>query len=48
MKVTIYGGGNIGTKFATHFAGVGHEVTIFTSKPEKFKHSLAIVNQDVR
>lgn len=45
MKVTIYGGGNIGTQFATHFAEVGHEVTIFTSKPEKFKQSLAVVNQ---
>ncbi len=39
MKVTIYGGGKIGTQFATHFAEVGHELTNFTSKLEKFKHS---------
>lgn len=34
MKVTIVGGGNIGTQFAVHFAEQGHEVRIYTSKPK--------------
>ncbi|MBR4376501.1 MAG: NAD(P)-binding domain-containing protein, partial [Spirochaetia bacterium] len=36
MKITIVGGGNIGTQFAIHCAEKGHDVVIFTSKPEKF------------
>lgn len=36
MKVTIIGGGNLGTLMAATFAYRGHEVTIRTSKPEKF------------
>lgn len=44
MKVTIYGGGNIGTQFAAHFAETGNEVTMFTSKPKKFAKHLTVVD----
>lgn len=37
MKITIYGGGNIGTQVAVHYAETGNDVTMFTSKPEKFR-----------
>ena len=46
MKVTIVGGGNIGTQFAVHFAEQGHEVRIYTSKPKKFSKNLEIVDQN--
>lgn len=45
MKVTIYGGGNIGTQFATHYAETGNEVTMFTSKPDKFAKHLTVVDK---
>lgn len=45
MKVTIYGGGNIGTQFAVHYAETGNEVTMFTSKPEKFARHLTVVDK---
>lgn len=44
MKVTIVGGGNIGTKFAVHFAEKGYTVYIRTSKPSHFSSVLSIVN----
>lgn len=44
MKITVYGGGNIGTQLATHYAETGNEVTIFTSKPEKFSKHLTVVD----
>lgn len=44
MRITIVGGGNIGTQFAVHCAQEGHEVTIFTSKPEKFSRHISIVD----
>lgn len=44
MKVTIFGGGNIGTQFAVHCAEKGHSVTIFTTKPEKFSKEIYIVD----
>ena len=34
MRITIVGGGNIGTQFAVHCAEKGHEVIIYTSTPE--------------
>ena len=46
MKVTIYGGGNIGTQFAVHFAETGNDVIMFTSRPDKFSKHLTIVNRD--
>ncbi len=46
MRITIVGGGNIGTQFAVHCAAVGHDVTIFTSKPHLFRKSLKIVDSN--
>ena len=44
MKITIVGGGNIGTQFAVHCAEKGHEVAVYTSKPEIFGKRLRIVD----
>ena len=46
MKVTVVGGGNIGTQFAVHFAEKGHDVMIFTSNPQVFETHLCIVNDE--
>ena len=43
MKITIVGGGNIGTQFAVHCAEKGHNVTVYTSTPKLFKKRLNIV-----
>lgn len=45
MKITIVGGGNIGTQFAVHCAEKGHEVTVYTSKPELYNGHIIIVNE---
>lgn len=44
MKVTIIGGGNLGTLMAASFANKGNSVTIQTSKPEKFSKELEVYN----
>ena len=44
MKITIVGGGNIGTQFAVHCAEKGHEVTLVTSKPDIIQKHLYIVD----
>ncbi len=44
MNVTIVGGGNVGTQFATHCAEKGHKVTIFTNKFSLFAKTLKVVN----
>lgn len=46
MKITVVGGGNIGTQFAVHCAVKGHDVVIYTSKPEKFEKHLKIVDEN--
>ncbi|MCQ5386543.1 NAD/NADP octopine/nopaline dehydrogenase family protein [Hungatella hathewayi] len=46
MNITIVGGGNIGTQFAVHCAVAKHEVTIYSSHPEKFQKHLIIVNSN--
>ena len=46
MKITIVGGGNIGTQFAVHCAEKGHEVMMMTSKPEAFCKHLTIVDEN--
>ncbi len=46
MKVTIIGGGNLGTLMAASFASKGNEVTIQTSKPEKFSKELEVYNNE--
>jgi len=46
MKITIVGGGNIGTQFAVHCAEKGHEVTVYTSCPEVYDGYLSIVDEN--
>lgn len=46
MKITVVGGGNIGTQFAVHSAEKGHEVTISTSNPKLFEKHLSVIDQD--
>ena len=46
MKVTIIGGGNLGTLLGASFAHKGHDVTIHTSKPEKFSKELEAYSKD--
>lgn len=45
MKITIVGGGNIGTQLAVHFSEKGNEVTIYTTQPELFTDELYILNE---
>ena len=45
MKITVVGGGNIGTQFAVHSAAKGHCVRIFTSNPDRFAKHLFIVDK---
>lgn len=46
MNITIVGGGNIGTQFSAHCAAKGHDVTIFTSKPQLFNDKIEIINEN--
>lgn len=46
MKITIVGGGNIGTQFAAHCAEKGNRVRVYTSKPDKFSKTIEIVNKN--
>ena len=46
MRVTVVGGGNIGTQFAVHFAEKGHDVTVYTSNPALFSKRLSIVDEN--
>ena len=45
MKITVVGGGNIGTQFAIHCAERGHDVVLYSSKPEKISKQLEEVNE---
>lgn len=46
MKITIVGGGNIGTQFAVHCAEKGNDVIIYTSNPRIFKNHLRTVDEN--
>ena len=46
MKITIVGGGNLGTLLAALFASKGNDVVIYTSKPEKFAKRLEVYNKN--
>lgn len=48
MKITVVGGGNIGTQFAVHSAEKGHSVTMYTSNPKHFSKHLSIVDREGR
>ncbi len=45
MNVTVVGGGNVGTQIAAHCAEKGHDVTVYTSKPQSFCKKLTVVNE---
>lgn len=42
MNISIIGGGNIGTLMAAEFANRGHQVLIYTSKPDSFQHDITV------
>ncbi len=44
MNITIVGGGNIGTQFAVHCAHKHHDVTVFSSKPDRFSKRISCVD----
>lgn len=46
MKITIIGGGNIGTLMAGEFAHKGHDVTIYTSKPERWNKEIEVLDNE--
>ncbi len=46
MKVTIVGGGNVGTQFAVHYACKGYEVNIFTTRYKSFSPVLRIIDEN--
>ncbi|MCI1269929.1 MAG: NAD/NADP octopine/nopaline dehydrogenase family protein [Ruminococcus sp.] len=46
MKITVIGGGNIGTLMAADMAEKGHQVTMYTSKPEKWSESITVLDSD--
>lgn len=46
MKITVVGGGNIGTAMCAEFANHGHEVSLLTSKPGRFREVLSVWNED--
>ena len=48
MRVTVFGGGNIGTEFAVMFAEKGHDVTVFTSRPDEINTHLEIADETGR
>ena len=48
MKTTILGGGNIGTLMAAEFANKGHDVTGYTSKPEKWSNEIEVYDASDR
>lgn len=43
-KISVLGGGNIGTQFACTCASKGYEVTVYSSKPELYYGHLSIVD----
>ena len=44
MRITIVGGGNIGTQFAVHCAEKGHDVIVYTSDPSIYDGRINIVD----
>ncbi|MCQ2441436.1 MAG: NAD/NADP octopine/nopaline dehydrogenase family protein [Clostridia bacterium] len=43
-KITVVGGGNIGTQFACQTAAKGYCVTVYTQSPEKYSSQLQIID----
>lgn len=46
MKMTVVGGGNIGTLMAAEMAAGGHDVTVVTSKPSKWSKYIRVFRAD--
>lgn len=46
MKITVIGGGNIGTLMAAEMASRGHSVTVYTSRPAKWQKELTVLSPD--
>ncbi|MCI9218555.1 MAG: NAD(P)-binding domain-containing protein [Lachnospiraceae bacterium] len=46
MRITVIGGGNIGTLMAADAAYKGNEVVIYTSKPEQWNKELRVYDAD--
>ncbi len=46
MKVTVVGGGNVGTQLAVHSASKGYTTIIYTPKANKFDKRLRIINEE--
>ena len=46
MKMTVIGGGNIGTLIAAVMANQGHAVTVYTSRPERWKRKISVFDAD--
>ncbi|MGN0485574.1 MAG: NAD/NADP octopine/nopaline dehydrogenase family protein [Lachnospiraceae bacterium] len=46
MKMTIVGGGNIGTLLAAEMAKKGHSVTVYTSKPQKWVNNIEVFDKN--
>ncbi|MBP3857839.1 MAG: NAD/NADP octopine/nopaline dehydrogenase family protein [Ruminiclostridium sp.] len=46
MRITIVGGGSIGTQFAVHCAEKEHDVIVFTSEPDLFDGHINIVDEN--
>lgn len=46
MRITVIGGGNIGTLIAAEMAQKGHDITIFSSKPDKWNKEIAVLDPD--
>ena len=46
MKMCVIGGGNIGTLMAAELAAKGHEVTIYSSKPQLFAGEITVFDQE--
>lgn len=48
MKIAVIGGGNIGTLMAAEAAHKGHEVMVYTSRPEQWKKEIEVYNVEDR
>lgn len=48
MKLTIIGGGNIGTLMAAEAAYKGHDVTVYTSRPKEWEKEISVYDIEDR
>ena len=43
MRITVIGGGSIGTLMAAEMLKKGHKVTIYTSRPDEWKNEITVL-----